>query len=67
MEVIEVSKGELELLAKLNCDHVIFSKKSFCYKCFKNLPRDLQNDLYLRMGDGYEQAYDAAVKVLEDL
>ncbi len=25
MEGIEVSKGELELLAKLNCDHVIFS------------------------------------------
>lgn len=40
--------------------------KSFCYSCYKNLPADLQMDLYCRMGDGYEEAYDAAIKWLED-
>lgn len=39
---------------------------SFCYEDFKALPQDLKNDLYSRMGDGYEQAYDAAVKWLEE-
>ena len=42
-------------------------KKSFCYQCYKKLPRDLQIDLYSRMGDGYEQAYDAAIKYLDEL
>ena len=40
--------------------------RSFCYGCFKALPRDLQIDLYSRMGDGYEEAYDAAVRWLEE-
>lgn len=42
-------------------------KKSFCYPCFASLPQELKNDLYSRMGDGYEQAYDAANKYLEVL
>ena len=37
---------------------------SFCYSCFMALPQDLKNDLYSRMGDGYEEAYDAAVEWL---
>ena len=41
-------------------------RQSFCYKCFKKLPRDLKNDLYSHMGDGYEEAYDASVKFLEE-
>ena len=40
-------------------------KKPFCYQCYENLPRDLQIDLYSRMGCGYKQAYDAAVKYLD--
>lgn len=42
-------------------------KKSFCYSCFMLLPQDLKNDLYSRLGEGYEQAYDAAVMYLEDM
>lgn len=34
---------------------------SFCYKCYSSLPMDMRNDLYQQMGDGYEEAYDAAV------
>lgn len=40
--------------------------KSVCPACWKRLPRDLQVDLYSRMGDGYEEAYEAAVKVLTE-
>lgn len=37
------------------------SKMSFCYSCYRSLPRSMQRDLYRRMGDGYEEAYDDAV------
>lgn len=40
---------------------------SFCYKCYARLPRDLQVRLYRRMGEGYEEAYDEAVKFLEEV
>jgi hypothetical protein len=33
---------------------------TFCYRCYSKLPADMQRDLYLRMGDGYEAAVDAA-------
>lgn len=42
------------------------SKKSVCLTCWRRLPRDLQVDLYSRFGDGYEQAYDAAVRFLTE-
>lgn len=34
---------------------------SFCYNCYRNLPDDIQKDLYQRFGNGYEEAYDFAV------
>lgn len=40
-------------------------KKSFCYRCYKALPRDMQRDLYRRIGNGYEEAFEEAVKYLE--
>jgi hypothetical protein len=36
------------------------SGMTFCYRCYKSLGRDMQKDLYQRMGDGYEAAVDAA-------
>ena len=39
--------------------------KSFCFACWRKLPGNLQADLYLRIGDGYEAAYDAAGEWLE--
>jgi len=41
------------------------SGRSFCYKCYISLPKDMRRDLWLRIGDGYEAAYEAAVKYLE--
>jgi len=38
---------------------------SFCFNCYQSLPNNMQKDLYQRMGDGYEEAYEAAVEYLE--
>ncbi|MDY7035541.1 MAG: hypothetical protein SV375_05180 [Thermodesulfobacteriota bacterium] len=39
---------------------------SFCYRCYRSLPGDLQRALYNRIGDGYEEAFEEAVKWLEE-
>ena len=41
-------------------------KMSFCARCYFSLPRDMQRDLYQRMGNGYEEAVDAAVSYLKE-
>jgi len=40
------------------------SKRTFCFACYHSLPASLQKDLYNRIGEGYEQAYDASVAYL---
>lgn len=40
--------------------------KSVCYSCWCKLPHDIQVDLYSHMGDGYEEAYEAAIKFLTE-
>lgn len=35
-------------------------ERSFCFKCFKSLPGDLQRALYQRVGEGYEEAVTRA-------
>lgn len=47
------------------CGHSKKSGHSFCYRCYKSLPPQMQRDMYQRMGDGYEEAYDEAIKWLE--
>jgi len=47
------------------CERPKKSGYSFCYRCYKALPRDMQRDLWQRMGDGYEAAFDAAVVYLQ--
>jgi len=39
--------------------------RSFCYRCYMALPGDMRRDLWKRLGEGYEEAYEAAVKYLE--
>ena len=39
--------------------------KTFCTKCYWSLPKSMRSDLYKRVGRGYEQAYERAVKFLE--
>ncbi len=40
------------------------ARQTFCRGCFGRLPRGMQTDLYKRFGEGYEEAYRAAVKFL---
>jgi len=40
------------------------SRMAFCYGCYKSLPHDMQKALYQRMGNGFEEAYEEAVKWL---
>ena len=40
--------------------------QTFCWGCYKQLPREMQADLYRRFGLGYEEAYAAAVKYFEE-
>lgn len=37
---------------------------SFCYRCYFNLPEYMRKDLYQRIGDGYEEAFEAACEFL---
>ena len=39
---------------------------SFCFICYRRLPRDMQRALYRRVFDGYEEAYEEAVAFLTD-
>lgn len=39
---------------------------SFCFGCYRSLPQDFQRDLYRRIGHGYEEAYEAAIKHLNE-
>jgi hypothetical protein len=40
------------------------SKRSFCRQCYYRLPLVLQTRLYCRVGHGYEEAYQEAIKIL---
>lgn len=50
----------------LPCDGSKKPGHSFCFKCYRSLPSHMQKALYQRMGDGYEEAYDEAVRWLTD-
>jgi ribosomal protein L40E len=47
------------------CGATKASKNTFCRKCFYNLPRERRDALYRLMGEGYEQAYQAASDYLD--
>jgi len=39
---------------------------AFCWVCYHKLPDYMQKELYQRLGDGYEEAYDEAARWLEE-
>jgi len=39
---------------------------SFCYRCYKELPREMQKVLYYMVGFGYEEGFEEAVKWLQE-
>jgi len=46
------------------CGRAKKSGMSFCYKCYKSLPKDMQKALYLSIWQGYGLEYDKAVEWL---
>lgn len=61
--------GRQELLDELmgircQCGRMKRSKQTFCLKCYRALPLEMQRALYRRFGAGYEEAYAAAVREL---
>lgn len=47
------------------CEREKKPRFSFCYRCYKALPPDMQRALYRPFGNGYEQAFDEACQHLQ--
>lgn len=59
-----------ELIAELagivcRCGKPKGARWTFCAACYSQLPWPQQKALYQGVGQGYEEAYEAAVKTLE--
>lgn len=39
-------------------------RNSFCWPCYRQLSRPLKSALYSRIGEGYEEAFRAALRTL---
>lgn len=50
--------------AQCHCERPKKPGRSFCFTCFKTLPKELRGGLYDPIGDGYEDAYEEAVRYL---
>jgi len=48
------------------CGQTKKSGFSFCFNCYKKLTKEMQKDLYKKIGKGYEQAYDEAFLYLKE-
>lgn len=42
------------------------TRMTFCTRCYFALPKRMRDNLYRDVGSGYEQAYDAAAKLLDE-
>ena len=61
-----------ELIAELQgtacrCGSTKRPKQTFCHTCYYSLSADTRRALYRRVGEGYEEAYDEAIRELEAL
>lgn len=50
--------------AQCFCERPKKPGRSFCYTCYKTLPKELRTPLFQPIGDGYEAAYEEAVRYL---
>lgn len=59
-------KFYIEQLKSNECQCGAFKKsmKSLCYGCYVSLPSWIQRDLYKRIRNGYEEAYEDAIEFL---
>lgn len=64
MDALEI-KLVRELQSKdCRCGAMKKEMQTFCKRCYFSLPPKMRDRLYDRLGEGYEQAYAAAVKFL---
>ena len=66
-EVAYVRRLAAELESR-ECPHCSGRKDrqcTFCRRCYYRLPTSLRSPLYKRIGEGYEQAYEAAREFLK--
>jgi hypothetical protein len=61
---------DLQIIQDLNgtvclCGKTKESGHSFCYGCYRRLPRPMGSHLYRRVGQGYEEAFEAAARQLK--
>ncbi len=49
---------------RCQCGQLKKAFKSFCWDCYRALPKAKQQALFQRFGAGYEQAYEAALETL---
>jgi hypothetical protein len=63
LELIKMLKSETCSVCGSKKDY----GKVFCIACFSSLPIWGQQNLYLKMGHGFEQAVKAAIRYLTDL
>ena len=60
LQLIEELAGEV-----CRCGKRKAGKMTFCAGCYRRLPHPMQMALYRRVGQGYEEAYAAAVEFLK--
>jgi hypothetical protein len=62
----KIHRGLVALVITIcHCGRRKNKRMSFCPVCYRRLPREMKGALYRRAGQGYEEAYDAAVEYLE--
>lgn len=49
------------------CKKTKKARQTFCRSCYYKLPISKRQDLYKRVGEGYEEAYEALRAMLADL
>ena len=63
----KIHRGLVALVVTVcHCNRRKEKRMSFCKTCYYRLPLEMRGALYQRAGHGYEEAYDEAVKYLEE-
>jgi hypothetical protein len=57
--------GRILILPECACGKPKKRGMAFCYNCFIELPKLEKSLLYKRVGQGFEQAYESAIRYLE--
>jgi hypothetical protein len=63
----KIHRGLVALVVTIcRCNRRKQKRMSFCPACYHRLPLEMKQRLFLRAGQGYEEAYDAAVEYLSE-